>query len=201
MIDHRKKLTISIPVESTDRYEFCRRSGEDDFWDNCEQLSEFISIALMEKGICTPRGSRQFPDKDFKEIIKNCYDAFASRDLKLGDKMLLTVVIQEKSDEIVIKIKDNGPGFIEQPKNIFFNLETIKPQIKNSYGVCHRGFFGGKGIGLRQFTREIQDLGGHVKFKNRKEVGATVFMFFKIPPDVYLNEKTDQRLSQIKINL
>ncbi|MCW5590148.1 MAG: ATP-binding protein [Legionellales bacterium] len=142
--------------------------GKCQFFQISDQFYNFITNNLPKFGI----SQVPFSDDYFRELIKNAYDSYALRGLNYGEFLQIKVVISKKdnSDEIVIKVKDNGKGFSTQSQQRYFNRDQILKDKKP------RDALGGGGFGLNNFLWEVRKKGGIVQFKNRKDKGAAVYI-------------------------
>lgn len=172
----RSELEIVVPVLSEDRKAFLTDYKSKYYHGNgiTTEMFTFITSELPKFGV-TNTNLEEFY---FPELIKNAYDSYASRGLKVGENLVLKVVIQEKEGKVIVKVKDNGAGFIGQPKSTYFTKKDIVCAPKSG-----GGFLGGSQMGLGRFEQDLQKYShGAMYLKNRKEEGATIYMEFKPDP-------------------
>ncbi len=108
------------------------------------------------------------------EFINNSYDAYAARGLVIGEQLIIKVVIQKTEKEVVIKIKDNGSGFLATQKGKYLELKSI--QYAEIIPYTHLGGFK---MGLLRSEKVLQDNNASLQYKNRKEEGASVILHYK----------------------
>jgi signal transduction histidine kinase len=160
----RKVLTIKMPVTTTDVNEF--RST---YIPLGEKISRFITAELPNFGV------HEYIDPDtVHSIVKNSFDSRIKLGLTVGEELILKIVIQKKEGKVLVKIKDNGTGFLEHEKGVVFKADAIKREDKQSEGAHEETV-----SGLTYIHRGITAAGGSYFFKNRKQVGASVYMQFQ----------------------
>lgn len=148
----------------------------------CQRGDQYHSMIIAEKISCLVNHTGLFTNKInllfFKELVKNAYDAYAISGLSIGESLNIKVIIEKNNHQVCIKIKDNGGGFIDHQKGACFTRSEIRFQNKG-YDL---GFTGGQRVGLKVFENNIKAYHGSVYYKNRKNKGATVTLFFKSAP-------------------
>ena len=100
-------------------------------------------------------------------------------------------MVKQKDDTLIFKIKDNGAGFPKRDKSVIFDAAEVVPEGKQK-----RGYLGGMGIGIKLSKTSLSDKGITLKFKNRKSVGATAYLFFSkksMVPERLANEAKVER--------
>ena len=129
----RTELIIDIPVEDGDTiHSFTHRkiNSDNEYAEVSDQVFTFITDNLSKLGV----NNINFSDCAFKEeLIKNSYDAYVAKGLRSGEYLQIKIVIIAPKDgkgEAIVKIKDNGIGFIEQPKSRLFNRSQVKKAQK-----------------------------------------------------------------------
>lgn len=125
------------------------------------------------------------------EIIKNSFDAYATNDLRIGKELIFKVVLYEDNGKAVIKIKDNGCGFLNQQKGSYFQRKEIKFHDKDDR------YLGKNRIGLRLFSNAVINMGGDIKIKNRKDIGATIHVNLPIP--CQSDDDDSDQLGEVKV--
>lgn len=91
----------------------------------------------------------------FNNLIKNAIQAIPSE-----RKGMIEVVLQQKADELIITVKDNGKGIPEEMKNkLFVPYFTTKST--------------GSGIGLAVVKKILENHNGKISFSSEVNVGTT----------------------------
>jgi len=131
-------------------------------------------------------------------LVRNSLDhgiESASEREKKGKNDIATIMIksEEKDDQYVISIEDDGQGIqAEKVKDVALKKNLIKPDADMSEEelidlIFHPGLstknvvteISGRGVGLDSVKHTIEELGGSLEVKNKKDFG-TVFII-KIP--------------------
>jgi len=166
----REKFLLEIPIVSDSISDFISHF----LWSEVTKAIIFIETTL----------SRHFNIKaemDFSfiesEIIKNAFDSYAQAETGLipGKTFKLEIVIKEKNQKIMINTKDNGRGFDNQPKGLYFKREDVKFKTKAE------NLLGGVQLGLKLSERNLLRNKASLFFKNRKNGGATVSIQLNVP--------------------
>lgn len=165
----RYKFAIVVLSEETNT--FTKKDHEDpehpiNLAIKCEEL---ITAALKKKCIQPP----PLLSDNIQELLENSYDSYAKRGLVKGQSLEIELIVKETHTGITIQIKDNGSGFANQEKGIFFSGATVSPEKKD-----RDNFFGGEGIGLKMLQKTFEAKGINLFFKNRKKIGATAQIEF-----------------------
>ncbi|MDR3491930.1 MAG: ATP-binding protein [Gammaproteobacteria bacterium] len=169
---NRKELIISIPVITENIREFTFQKGEYNVKNVTHTIFNFVNDSVSSFGFDKAEYFKVY----FGELIKNSYDAYAQSCLKKDSYLVLKIVVSlNESRELIIKIKDNGPGFQNQSKSVFFQPKRADYMKKGD------DYLGGRRIGLEQFINCVNYLDGNVNLKNRKEKGCAVYCMFKLP--------------------
>lgn len=147
--------------------------GEASFIDATMKIMDFINVALKDFGY----GTISIREYDVREMVKNSFDSFMQKGLRPFTKLKLKVVIttEKMPNSIVIKIKDNGAGFSGVERGQVFERGRLR-QARKPFGA-----FGGMGLGIQIFEREVAGMGGRLYFKNRKNGGAYIGIVFGKP--------------------
>lgn len=164
---------IKIPVSSNDDYNFVHRATTDPYHQLTitEKVNNFLENDLKNLGCDIP--------KDFKlelsEVIYNCYDAYAKRELVVGNELTIRVDIQEEENKVVVNIQDNGSGFTTSNSGGRFTLEDIKADKKGRMSSS-----GGERTGLVDFRKLLESKHIGLFFSNSQapDTGAVVTMEF-----------------------
>ena len=100
----------------------------------------------------------------FKNLIDNA--------LKYNESKVprVEIEVEEREDDYLFKVKDNGIGIEEKYLSRIFNLERLHPQTK--YG-------GGTGLGLAICKRIVEGWGG--KIWAQSKVGEGSIFYFNLP--------------------
>lgn len=162
----RSEISFIIPVTTIKVSEFCRQPEPHCRHYISNQIHSFISSKL-----------ENFDQIDYyylTEIIANAFDAYAMRGLKLGEEFIIKVVVQEKNDKIIIKIKNNGEEFKNIQKSKLFHLSEIGYSNKSEVP----GMLGGHKRGMIAVENAVDIAGGKLLFKNRKHRGVSLYMEF-----------------------
>lgn len=163
----------------------------DSFYEMCEDIFDAIHINFENHD--------KLPGYALKETIKNSMDAmmmhlaqhFEDVELDCDTDILIHIKIFKEKHRLIVKIKDNGPGFskIEDTDKhsyieIFPETDDFRSNKTNPTYITEnkRVTFGGQGIGLADSQKSIFYL------KNRKEKGATVAITVE-PSAISLGEK------------
>jgi C4-dicarboxylate-specific signal transduction histidine kinase len=77
----------------------------------------------------------------------------------------LSINLQQKGKETVLEFLDNGPGFPED-------------FLKKGLGLFHTTKKGGMGVGLWLSKTILENHGGKLEARNRKEGGAQIALHF-----------------------
>lgn len=173
-MNNRKELTLEIPVNSTRIDEFCKRNDEFNYSKIAYKIFHFLDLELPVIYPEFLKSNRQVEFRCIRELVKNSYDSYALGGLHLNQSLILKVVIQKRKDGVIVKIKDNGSGFLERDGADLFSTTEVICQKKES----DSGLLGGQQCGLRLFEKHLNYLGGQLFLKNRKHEGAAIYMVF-----------------------
>jgi hypothetical protein len=149
---------------------------------------EIYFIKLEVRNTIDENRKIYIPEDRIKEIIDvllhNAADELVSKQLELGDfEKIIICELEETSNEIVLKVQDNGRGFEDD------NL--IRPFISTKYSRFHN-----QGIGLDIANTNCMIISGKLEISNSKETGGAIFKFI-FPKHIKAN--TD--IFKFKINI
>lgn len=161
----RKVMIVNIPIKSDSLSDFKASY----YSEHTANIINFIKETLY--GNFKIKINEKF-DFDFSEIIQNSYDSYAEAGLVPGNEFILKIVIKEKDQKIIVNFMDNGSGFDNNLKQIYFKRTDFKYKNKN------HDLFGGIGLGLAYLEIDVTKNNASLFFKNRKQGGATVSIQF-----------------------
>ncbi len=130
-------------------------------------------LEINIKGLESPKEICADPIR-FKEIILNLLD----NAIKFTIEGKITIIIQEKREQWVFKIKDTGVGIAEKDFDLIFNdfYRVDSPYIASTSGT---------GLGLPLIKRLVNLHGGDITFTSILGVGST--FSFTIPKELKKN--------------
>lgn len=108
----------------------------------------------------------------FDEVIRNAYDAFIEK-AEHEDLILKMIIKQINDNSLLVKLSDNGKGFINHEKSVEFMRNSIENPHKDK-----TFYLGGDFIGLNLLENILSKNHATLYFKNRKNEGASVYMKF-----------------------
>ena len=118
-----------------------------------EFIKEFREVPLIE---CSPNEINQC----LLHVIKNALDAIDQK-----GTIKITTSYDEKEDEVIIRIIDNGKGMspevLRQAQNPFFTTKAVGS---------------GTGVGLSLTESILQRHGGKINISSKEDEGTTVTM-------------------------
>ena len=163
----------------------------DEFESKKEEINtkvyEFVNDSLRNFQIETP--SWLF-EHIINELVKNAYDSFVDKGLKMDEKLQITAVVSEKTDQIILKFKDNGTGFkkLEKGEKKTFQVNdtevTLGTDFISSPGISDKKdtkkYLGGAGCGMQGILANLKDYNPDVTVyaKNRKLEGCAIHIVF-----------------------
>lgn len=128
---------------------------------------------------------------NLNEIVNNCLDSIAEKRLSNPhfDKAEINVLISEKNNHFIIKIKDNGMGLGKSAlaKLSYYEFENLKSKEhfqKRGKEYC----IGGHGIGLFSLNARLAKKEAQLFLKTRKEAGASIEISMKMTVDSESNK-------------
>ena len=165
--------------------------------DTVDAALEFTGYALRGSNIKVQvRMARELPpihadaaqlQQVLVNLIVNAQHALDERDRDDKRELKISTSFRERDQEVVLKIKDNGPGMPEHVRRrIFEPLFTTKDVST------------GTGIGLALCHRIIKSHGGKMKVESKEGEGTSFVIRFPVSTTASTAEETTDQLTETK---
>lgn len=121
------------------------------------------NVNIVEK--CQPNcGVIQGRPEEFQQVLINILGN-AIKFSPAGSEITIQVVKNEKKEQVVFKISDQGPGIPESERSLIFKKYYRSTSV--------RKHMNGVGLGLYISSRIIHTMGGSIEVENNPEAGCT----------------------------
>lgn len=162
--------SFEVPISSTDKSAFMQEAGP-----IAEKVQNYVTDTLHKFTLGNEVVNNLH--RYVWGIAANSLDSYVRKDLKIGDKFRIDVLIYKKGDEFILEIRDNGPGFLKKKKGEVFAYNSSTDLVyKPSYCL------GGNGTGMNELISMGNMVGYNVLVKNGDEEGASVLISFNDKP-------------------
>ena len=129
--NHAEKNWVDLPKLITQSIEFSRSAG----FTEHSKMADINVYTNFSAGLPLIYASAAELQQVFLNLLRNAYQALISDDYKHAEELCIEISVHTKKLEVIVEIKDNGPGIKEAVKNHIFEPFFTTKEIGKGTGL------------------------------------------------------------------